>query len=1098
MIIKRLEDALRDGDPVRAVVLSTGLNQDGKTETITSPSKEAQEALIREVYRKAGLNPAHTGFFEAHGTGTPTGDPIEVAAISAVFTPTRTAEDPLRIGSVKTNIGHTETASGLASLIRTTLALEHRQLPPSALMDKPNEALHLEERKLKVPTEAEPWKPAANGSLRASINNFGYGGSNSHIVLESFETYQAAHGLSSVSTSSSQVPSKLITLSAKDEVSANAMAANLKAHLETLHIEDKAAYLDSLAYTLGERRTNLPWVSAASISDIEDFTGALTTPQMKPARIPPSTTNPRIGFVFTGQGAQWHAMGRELLSTYPVFRSSIEESESFLKDMGCEWSLIDELNKDAETTRVNEVALSTPVAVAVQIALVRLLESWGISPTAMTSHSSGETAAAWASGAIDMKRAMTICYARGSLASKERLANRGRISTAMKGGMLAVGLGPTEANEYLERLTKGRVVIACYNSPTSVTASGDLPAIEELEELLTADKIFVRRLRIDTAYHSHHMKPVALPYKAWLAPHLDPAPENGALEKVIFTSPTTGKRETSAALIGSAQHWVDSLLRPVAFPQAFNNMCFESAESTTPSIDIVIEVGPHAALSGPIQEMIMHPDFGATVQYFPTLVRNKNAVTTMQTLAANLLKSGYKLDMAAINFPEGRGSQTQVLHDLPSYPWNHSMKHWTEPRINKSYRDRQHAPHDLLGQLVPGCNMKTPTWRNIIRLGDLPWLRDHVIQGAILYPGAGFLCMAIEGAAQLARGAGKTPTGFQFRDVQLLRAMVIPDSLDPLEGVDTQLSFRPCEEKNIGTGPGWQSFQIYSVADNHEWSVHCTGMINTEVDDPTQTLTPVERDDESFWKQQEPSDIYAMAQATGVYHGPIFQCMTKGSTKKYGSMTEMAISNTAAIMPAGHEQPHVIHPTTLDTLFQATFSAYLASPESGYKLDRPYVPRTIKQLNVQCSPALVFGGSEALKVYCDITHASDSEYTSQISVVEAGKTEPLVTVSSFLGTAIGTSIELQATDFEREKLSTLEWKGDVSFVKPEQLKEEFSSPLDPFEGDLITDLSRLTYHYCSDALAALTDADIDQLDPHHVKYVARGWRELCVLRTKAS
>ncbi|KAK4498658.1 hypothetical protein PRZ48_009168 [Zasmidium cellare] len=1093
MIIKRLEDALRDGDPVRAVVLSSGVNQDGKTETITSPSKEAQEALIREVYRKAGLDPAQTGYFEAHGTGTPTGDPVEVAAISAVFSETRNAENPLRIGSVKTNIGHTETASGLASLIRTTLALEHRQLPPSALMEKPNEALRLEERKLKVPTEVEPWKPAADGSLRASINNFGYGGSNSHIVLESFETYQASHSLpdaSSESATGSQMPSQLITLSAKDEITANAMATNLKEHLETLEVENRTAYLDSLAYTLGERRTNLPWVAATSINDLDNLTAALCTPQMKPTRVPPTNDSPRVGFVFTGQGAQWHAMGRELLSAYPVFRSTIQECESLLKEIGCEWSLTEELNRDAETTRVNEVALSTPVTVAVQIALVRLMESWGITPVALTSHSSGETPAAWTAGAIDLRRAMIISYARGSLASKERLASKTHGKSAIKGGMLAVGLGATAANDYLERLTKGRAVIACYNSPSSITASGDVPAIEELEELLKADKVFARRLRVETAFHSHHMKPVAIPYKAFLAPYLDPAPENDSLEKIVFTSPTTGQRETSAALIGSAQHWTDSLLNPVAFPQAFHNMCFESAESEKSTVDIVIEVGPHGALSGPIQEMTTHPDFGASVQYFPSLLRDKNAVTTMQNLAGSLLKAGHKLDMAAINFPQGRGSQTRVLHDLPSYPWNHTMKHWTEPRINRAYRDRPHANHDLLGQLVPGCNMKSPTWRRIIRLGDLPWLRDHVVQGAILYPGAGFLSMALEAASQLAQGSGKTASGFEFRDVQLMRALVIPDSIDPLEGVDTQISFHPCEGKNIGAGPGWYNFEIYSVTNSHEWATHCTGMIKTEFKGQAQPREPIERDHESYWKRQDPQDVYAMAKATGVHHGPIFQTILDGSTKAYASMGSMAIANTAAIMPAGHEAPHVVHPITLDTLFQATFSAYLASPESGYKLQRPYVPRTIKQMHVQSSPALVYGGSEALMVYCDITSASDLEYTCQISVTEKGKSEPLVSVSSFVGTAIGTSIELQTTDFEREKLSTVKWERDISFVQPGTLKKEYSSPLVPFEGELAIDLARLTYHYCADALAGLTEADIDQLDSHHVKYVA--WMERTV------
>lgn len=336
---------MRDGDPIRSVILNTGLNQDGKTETITTPSPYAQEALIREVYQKAGLDPAETSYFEAHGTGTPTGDPIEIKAISSVFSETRTPGNPLLIGSVKTNIGHTETSSGLASIIRTALAMENGQIAPSATFKEANPVLRLTERNLKVPTQLESW-PDINGIRRASINNFGYGGANSHIIMESFPSFLASQGHRYNLTGLPQamngwhehMQSRVITLSARDEQGVTAMATNLKEHLESLvGLGDGEAYLDSLAYTLGQRRSKFPWRAATSVQSISGLVSALQGPQMKPKK---AASKCNIGYVFTGQGAQWFAMGRELITAYPIFRSTILECEGHLRDQGATWSLM--------------------------------------------------------------------------------------------------------------------------------------------------------------------------------------------------------------------------------------------------------------------------------------------------------------------------------------------------------------------------------------------------------------------------------------------------------------------------------------------------------------------------------------------------------------------------------------------------------------------------------------------------------------------------------------------------------------------------------------------------------------------------------------
>ncbi|KAI5241809.1 putative polyketide synthase [Aureobasidium subglaciale] len=1086
IIVKRLDDASKNGDPIRAIIRNTGLNQDGKTETITAPSALAQEALIREVYSKAGLDPAETRFFEAHGTGTPTGDPLEISAISSVFSSHRSASDPLFIGSVKTNIGHTETSSGLASIIRTTLAMEKGQIPPSGTFKQANPTLKLDERFIKVPEAVQEW-PDVNGVRRASVNNFGYGGANAHVIMESYPSFLASHKSIKGSEPAmngwhDSLHSRVLMLSAKDEQAVSKMAVDLKEYLESSDIQDEHDLVDNLIYTLGQRRTIFPWRIALPITGTAHLTSVLQGPQAKPKKALSSRS--KIGFVFSGQGAQWFAMGRELIAAYPVFRSAIMNCDQFLQRAGAEWSLQEELMKDAETSLVNQLAMSTPLSVAVQIALVELLKDWGINPTAVTSHSSGEVPAAYAAGAISMRTAMEICYARAKHAGQ-------KVPGLGKGGMIAIGLGPDAGQIYLDRLTKGRVVIACFNSPTSITASGDYDAIEELEGLLKDDNVFARRLRIDCAYHSHHMKAIAEPYYAWLDRVMKP--QDSMDENVVFSSPTTGKREYSGLQISSAQHWVDSLTRPVSFTQAFKNMCFETADSTTSCIDTLIEVGPHAALSGPIQDIISEPEFkSSTIDYFPTLVRKSNAITTMQDLACNLIKAGHPVNMEAVNFPFGRPSTTRVLFDLPSYPWNHTVKHWGEPRLNKALRDRSHEVHDLLGAFVPGTNTTAPSWRHIIRLADVPWLFDHVVQTDIIYPGAGFLCMAIEAAGQLARDENKQILGYELRDVYMPQALLVPD--DP-KGVEVQLTLRPCPDKALYSH-GWKDFTLCSVNHDSEWLEHCKGRILTVLkpaasasgsDDVSfmESRKANFGDDEDYWKQVDIQDFYSTVRLTGIHHGPNFQGLQSIRTRQRKSLTTIEVADTAATMPQQHEHAHTIHPTTLDTLFQTSYSAYMATPESGFKLSKPLVPHTIKRLRLTENP---YAKAHCeLKAYSDISAANMEGYTADISLFPSdvnAKGKPIVAIEGFSFKSIGTAMTQKPTDVhDLDKLAAVEWKRDLDLVDLKTIKQELETPFEPEEQAIVLKLARVSLHYIADTVAALSQDNVSQLEWYHSKYL---------------
>ncbi|MCJ1348216.1 polyketide synthase, partial [Peltigera leucophlebia] len=458
IIMKPLESALRDGDPIRAAIKNIAINQDGKTRTTTSPSQKAQEELIWKCYRDAGIEPSSAAYVEAHGTGTQAGDLAEAGAIAATCGQKRPLERPLFIGSIKTNIGHLEPASGFASVLKIALALEKGFIPPSINFEIPPTLHDLHFSRPKIEDEAVEKK------------------------------------------------NRVFVLSGKDEIAARSMTSNLQTYLRNLGDSCLETMLDNLAYAFD----------------------ALEYSAVKPTR---SLDQPRLGCVFTGQGAQWYAMGRELIKAYPLFKNSLCEADKYLKNFGASWSLMNELMKDKKTSLVNDAILSPPLCVAVQISIVRLLSSWNVKPTAVTSHSSGEVAAAYTAGVIDLQEAMAIVYSRGI--HLEAL----RKNATFHGGMIAVDLGRESTKSYISMVKSGQAIVACVNSPSSITFSGDLVAIEELEVKLTSDNVFVRRLKVDVAYHSHHMKPLKDNYLKSLCKVLK---QSGGFSEILYSSPVTG------------------------------------------------------------------------------------------------------------------------------------------------------------------------------------------------------------------------------------------------------------------------------------------------------------------------------------------------------------------------------------------------------------------------------------------------------------------------------------------------------------------------------------------------------------------------------
>ncbi|KAK3315921.1 type I polyketide synthase [Apodospora peruviana] len=1066
LVLKPLSTALRDGDRVHAVIRESGLNQDGRTPTISSPSMEAQIKLIQDCYKRAGLDMSETGYVEAHMTGTSAGDPIEAEAIARTFGQSRQAFDPVLVGSVKTNIGHTEPVSGLASVIKTAFALKNGVIPPNLNYDKTNPHIHLDEWHLQVPTALTEWPKEK--AFRASINNFGYGGTNAHVIIErppAAETI-TGNGLNGHGAVSDRP--RVYILSAKDSTAAKAMVSNFVAHIRgTIGNETKPSLsLTDLAYTLAERRSLLPWVVAVPAKNLDDLCDKLESPATKPLH---STRRParRLGFVFNGQGAQWYGMARELIESYPVFYSGIHKADKILKEYGADWSLHGELLRDENTTRVSEINLAQPMTVAVQLCLVDLLESWGVLPSAVTSHSSGEIAAAYAVGALSFKEALGVVYYRGELALKhQKLA-------ALQGGMLAASLGSDKAEEYLANLTTdGRAVVACINSPGSVTISGDLSAIDEISGRLEKDGVFNRKLKVPMAYHSHHMLNMAQEYDEKLECILsDTASTSWESENVVFASPVTGGRVTAAKVLRSASHWVNNLTNPVLFSQAFEDMCFGAdSKDGAAELDLIVEIGAHSTLAGPIRQVLKTHNSRAELPYASCLKRSVDAVQTMQEVVCELIVRSYPVSLESVNFPFKDEVHTFVT-DLPSYPWNHTVKYWNEPRISKELRARKFPPHELLGSVLPTATGNAPTWRNFLRLPEIEWLRDHQVDGKVVLPGAAYIAMAIEAARLLTDATEESIWSYRLRNVEILNALVISESPT---GVETQFCLRKCNDKELGSS-GWYEFDVCSLGGGDLWIDNCRGYVMAETGKQVKVATTRETDvpsrashlktGDAQAKDVDINSLFENLYEMGINHGPIFRNLNDSHSAGNKAATNFTIADVASSSPGANH--YALHPTTLDSIFQTTYSSLPKEQIKGNMV----LPRSIGTMFVPKN--LGRQGGDKLNSFTELVLLNKRGVTSNVAVVndvQGEESNLCFQMHDFFCQAVPRDWNNASESTEPAGIcSKLCWERDILHDVPSEIKKSLIKPLGEEEAEQERKRVRASYNYIYDAVSELEE-----------------------------
>ncbi|PMB71845.1 Lovastatin nonaketide synthase mokA [Beauveria bassiana] len=556
--IKPLSAALRDGNPVRAIIRAAATSHNGRAGGITASNTAAQQELIKHAYSMAGIDDIReTAFVECHGTGTPVGDPAEAEAVGSLFG----GDNGIYIGSVKANLGHSEGASGLTSIIKAVLSLEHNSIPPNIKFDVPNPAISFAKYNITVPTDTMPWPEGRK--KRVSINNFGIGGANSHVILDSAEVFEAGQQLEEANDHP-----HLLVYSAATSESLSSMG---KSYAEYLNKHPER--IQDVVYTLVHKRESLEHRGFLVASRDSPGTPSIPIPS-------PGGSKINIVMVFTGQGAQWPQMGRDLLKSNDNFRNSIQRMDLELKRIGgadLNWTIEGELKKTAKRSRVNLAEFSQPLCTAVQVSLVECFKAIGVTPSAVVGHSSGEIAGAYAAGALTLEEAITAAYHRGAVAGKQ---NR-------EGAMAAIGLSWNDVKPFLIPT----VGVACDNSPNSVTISGDADKVAEVIQAisLAMPDVLARLLKVDKAYHSCHMAEVGPVYFDLVDEGL------GSREpRVPFFSSVEGRLLNKTEFLG-AKYWQKNLESPVLFNDAVSAI----AETPIGQNAMFLEIGPHSALSGP-------------------------------------------------------------------------------------------------------------------------------------------------------------------------------------------------------------------------------------------------------------------------------------------------------------------------------------------------------------------------------------------------------------------------------------------------------------------------------------------------------------------
>jgi aspyridone synthetase (hybrid polyketide synthase/nonribosomal peptide synthetase) len=1076
LFLKPLSQALRDGDHIECLVRETGVNSDGRTKGITVPSSIAQKNLIQQTYRNAGLDPLvdRCQFFECHGTGTLAGDPREAQAIQEAFFPSEHHVEEqtigkLFVGSIKTVVGHLEGCAGLAGILKASLAIQHGIIPPNMHFNELNPAIIPYYDHLQVVARPILWPDVAGQPRRASVNSFGFGGTNAHAILESYHpgqhaTFGQPHQLRSSTCEAVAGP---FLFSANTESSLLAMLKEFSSFFKL----NPSVNLSDLSWVLQSRRTTFPVKACVSGSTQEKLLGSIdklienaqgNSSGQIGTRTPVVNPNeaPGILGIFTGQGAQWATMGRQLYHSNPLFRKTIEQCESSLANLPDppSWSLKQELL--ANPSRLSEAAISQPLCTALQIALVDLVQAAGVKLDAVVGHSSGEMAATYAAGILSAQDAIRIAYYRG-LHAKFAGGARGQ-----KGAMMAVSLSFDGATSFCAGPSfSGRLGVAASNSPTSVTLSGDQDAILEAKQIFDEEKTFARILQVDTAYHSHHMLACSEGYVQSLkACNIQVNPPRS---DCIWISSVRGDVDLLEDGLQTLkdQYWVDNMVSPVLFSQAI-----ECALWNGGPFDMAIEVGPHPALKGPATQTFKAA-LGSTPPYVGFMKRGENEVEAFSEALGSIWSY---LGPSFVDFHGYRQSYEhaatpKMLKHLPSYPWDHDKIYWKESRISRNFRFREQRYHELLGRRVPDDSEYEMRWRNVFRQIELPWTRGHQFQGQVIFPGAGYVSMAVEASKSIAEGR---PVKFvEVRDLSIPRGLVIGEGS---AGVETVFTVKILNRQALAKSDAVleAEFACYMCADERIGCLEkgCGGRLFIHFGQPSFEELPPKPTSRANFAPVDMERFYEVLSGIGLDYSGVFRTLTSASRLQ-------GRSKASASWPGADLGPeYTIHPAILDIGFQAGFAAF-ASPATDV-LCTAYLPTSIDRVIV--NPNITYRNSSgAVEVAIDafVTKSSSTSIEVDVHLADPNGNYTGLQVE---GLNLKSIAEPKARD-DRLLFAENHWNGDVSYGVESVIVEEEG----PQEIELIHCMQRTALYYLQSFLREIRPEEVEDLAwPHQRLYEA--------------